>query len=1241
MKKKYFKISLLTILINFSYAKSQTSPFTNNTLQMSNIHENEGRANINIPIEKLEIKNYTLDINAIYDSKGVKVNAESGEIGQNWDLSYKGIITRKIQDKADEKKVNVTKTVYYGFFQNGTAYPKCYVLSQKNQEGLLYNLPIIKTNTEKFFNTPNPASNYVGPVSPKFNLNDYSQLSGVDKQSDLFTVIIPGKEPFSFYFDLDGNIKLNSSEKYKVEYEVDNYSFFKKFTLVDEENVHFTFDSFETVKQDSEKIVDGWLSGKGYPLKKLNSLNTPLDLPLCDPSDPAFSYYYDKVPVSWYLSKIENKYGEKIKYSYEQKKVLSINVNSKWNYSSVGYCGYTAHVNEIPVITSITNETSSLKFNYGEVRKDMLNFDNSNFSNVPRLTSISSFYGNSKRGTVAFDSDYILSNDSNGLTLQDSELAVYRRLFLKNIFFLNPAEDKVKDKYEFEYNNPQILPHKQTFKTDIWGFYKNNPDVQYHYLDNDLVFQTVSVPETQIRLYRYLDSGLNNVDRNYYSIYKRNNYIGTEEITTGADKTPVLTDLSIGLLSKLKHHGGSISYQYDSNYFTYYGTKREGPGVRIKTIEVNDGVESTFTDYSYGENNDGIGYIDSLPAFITIIKTWSGGSGYLNNGLVDSKYYVADNTILYKKIRSSKRKANINNGYTINSYSLFDPINNSTFNIGSLIYKSNRSDAYNLRCISGNCENISGQYQLDVTSTPLLVPEADMSRVNGKLLKQEIYDNNNTLLESTDYNYQLQWSQLNKIHLGGYRMVANSSRLDIGVYGGVEKYYSFNYDPQIIVTKYFYNNGIVQKTNTYTYNNERKVTELKEQIGNDITKTEFKYAYESNTALGNALRTQNRLNEIQESTITTNGGGIIKNRNIYNEFTFPTMSSANKNIIVGTKHETSIDGTNFFGSEEITKLGPNGNVIEKKYNGSIYETIIWGYKHNFPIAKVFGASYQEVMQAFNLDPNNISSFLDLDIVKKSDQDLDDLSEANFITALEDFKNKTELKAYQITTYTYDPLIGVKNIIKSFGGKESYIYDTNNRLQRILDSDNKIAKEYNYNVNNNSLITYLNVAKSQSFTTTNCSPGTIPVSGLYTVPAAKYSSLVSQVDADQKALNDINSNGQSYVNTNISCTPYVCTITPTHLANINYSSFQEASFNHIKGTLSFSFSSSGGSSPNWSDGVFIGTLDSRCRPSSHKSISVSSGSWYVSIGVGGDISVRSTSSVGSSGGTTLYFEYDKN
>jgi hypothetical protein len=72
-----------------------------------------------------------------------------------------------------------------------------------------------------------------------------------------------------------------------------------------------------------------------------------------------------------------------------------------------------------------------------------------------------------------------------------------------------------------------------------------------------------------------------------------------------------------------------------------------------------------------------------------------------------------------------------------------------------------------------------------------------------------------------------------------------------------------------------------------------------------------------------------------------------------------------------------------------------------------------------------------------------------------------------------------------------------------------------------------------NENGTCIPSYFNVAIYASFTKA-CPAGTIPSTMYYIVPEKKYSSIISQADADSKAQADVDANGQNYVNTNGTC-----------------------------------------------------------------------------------------------------------
>jgi hypothetical protein len=72
--------------------------------------------------------------------------------------------------------------------------------------------------------------------------------------------------------------------------------------------------------------------------------------------------------------------------------------------------------------------------------------------------------------------------------------------------------------------------------------------------------------------------------------------------------------------------------------------------------------------------------------------------------------------------------------------------------------------------------------------------------------------------------------------------------------------------------------------------------------------------------------------------------------------------------------------------------------------------------------------------------------------------------------------------------------------------------------------------------------YYNALQSQNFTRNNCGSGYDGSTVAYTVPAGTYSSTTSQAAADQLALDEIAANGQSYANSNGTCTLTGCNTT---------------------------------------------------------------------------------------------------
>jgi YD repeat-containing protein len=140
------------------------------------------------------------------------------------------------------------------------------------------------------------------------------------------------------------------------------------------------------------------------------------------------------------------------------------------------------------------------------------------------------------------------------------------------------------------------------------------------------------------------------------------------------------------------------------------------------------------------------------------------------------------------------------------------------------------------------------------------------------------------------------------------------------------------------------------------------------------------------------------------------------------------------------------------------------------------------------------------------------------------------------------------KNAQMTTYTYDPVIGVTSSCDPNGRISYYEYDPLGRLKAMRDADQNILKFFDYKFKIG-FITYFNAQKSGTFTKTNCSFGQIGSSVTYSVPAGIYSSQVSQAAADALAQNDVNNNGPAYANANGTCSSNV-TIQSTNFVGVS-------------------------------------------------------------------------------------------
>ena len=119
---------------------------------------------------------------------------------------------------------------------------------------------------------------------------------------------------------------------------------------------------------------------------------------------------------------------------------------------------------------------------------------------------------------------------------------------------------------------------------------------------------------------------------------------------------------------------------------------------------------------------------------------------------------------------------------------------------------------------------------------------------------------------------------------------------------------------------------------------------------------------------------------------------------------------------------------------------------------------IWGYNKTYPIAKIENATYTTV-QGFI---SNLQSLSNAD----DDRTLGYTGhEGALRQALDNLRTSPSLSGAMISTYTYDPLIGVTSMTDPRGYTMYYEYDDFNRLKLVKDQDGNILSENQYHYQN--------------------------------------------------------------------------------------------------------------------------------------------------------------------------------
>ncbi|MDQ0067703.1 hypothetical protein [Chryseobacterium lathyri] len=1023
-----------------------------------------GQPNINIPLFSVEEGGLTLDISLKYKSQGVKVNKPSNWVGHDWMLEV-GSINRTVKGmQFDELDFNNAEGVAPNN-HDGNCYPLpsgTVGVGDFQYGGLAkgFMLTHSKINsTDNSWRGLDNLVNLMAETTPK----DGGYRA--DYEPDIFNFSFFGHTGF-FFIGPDGMWKVSSKSNLKILFDKEQDMFYGLNGFKDIWGAYPATCRIKTIGRFT--IIDD----KGYKYVFGDNNVRNIEMNLRD-----FYHGVDSLPVyanSWSIVKVydsnnivlydfEHINGEHYSnYLYSNSKqyivvpkestdgnnpltTTSVHPNNTTN-STAHYSSFykASGILYIPTYPSVIRTKSGNKIDFLSIIEDNLNYfsssgntllenDPSYYNNI--LTPPHTWGSNSPTlgigdNTASFNKfkkrklTTIKLTSSTGALINDIKLThanATQRIFLYSI--------KNNEKtYVFNYDNLNLLPPLLSNKTDMWGYYNNIP-------------------------YKiHVDFGST---KTYWNNFE-NNKFGELQVNTPY--------LYYGTLKEIYWPtGGKTVLDWESNSFTtrvypksgnLVSANLPGGGARIKKITSDNTTKEFFYTNSFNEMDYNIssGILVNEPIFYDNSNKALEILGFYNNSNANPSF--PNNTY-------------IGNIMGINPKSIFEP---SDVVYSSVFEKSN--DGYTHYNFSTHFDVPDNYYPGIIPSNNTLgLTRNDLSNQRGLLLRKDFYDNSQKIIKRIDFKYIKTTNLLGRgvsydlfstsTYVNCYFCITNASPYEID--------YSDNLLSEIFTTEFFKDGRNLQYLKKYYYQNpvdpSYNLIDKIEEYPNKFDLSKFKSVkFQYATDMGTS-------SQLFSDMIAKNMIGIPLSATKYNEAQQPisrsetifAKNSTTNNLILPISTRSIKTGVIDYGSDSSvdTKVtydlyDAHGRVLQYTDASGIPTTIIWGYNKSQPIAKIVGATYNYVSTNTNIGY----------LQDASDVDVDTASENILISLLDDLRKNIAFKDYQITTYTYDPLIGITSLTNPDGLRENYKYHAQtHKLEKVIDVDSKVREEYKYHYKN--------------------------------------------------------------------------------------------------------------------------------------------------------------------------------
>lgn len=992
-----------------------------------------GQPDISIPLYTVKSGDYEIPISLKYDASGVRPNRQSGIVGQNWNMTGVGMITRQVRGIPDDAVTNINGISYDGFLKMA-------------RDG--NNL-----SREQLLNISNYYIQDYQNGGMILNINGTREFA---YEPDLFTVHLPNRTSFQFMIDNSGNIQVIGRRACSVNIDSVNIQMPQtdilrsKITIIDENGYEYVFggDVSNLEITYSPQLIYGQ-NANSYHYVELNT--------------------YSGVINAWYISSIRSPYKETIaNYTYlatpmnrntatnTDAPYLQKNMYILCGRESVSINGYPdthsvesklLSITKLSIPLNITTTNHKITYNYEipnvsfygtDISSVLTNYDGISTSYV-NTTFTGSYYRLSSINITDYNDTTNIHLNYNTITSTESQKTT-QRYYLESALINGET-------FRFSYNGPWWLPIALTKRIDMQGYFNGTSTTLMPNLTNAPIDWNVNLN------FAHRATNPNYVD---YGVLKSITY------PTGGSSSFEYEAHQYG--TKVKRNNDGTLGEYFSSETNHVG------GLRIHKISNSDG---TVTEYMYTDNGISSGVFHDTGVYAYYF-TYS--SGYY------TQYGVYVNSI--------SQQVDLGENYI--GYSVIDEFKKKT-NTAESIHKQYKYTTIlsnpDLINISGNNTSILTNSIDDATKfsaqmNQLLVYSSKCTE-RGLLIQENTFLGNN-LIKQINNQYRHSQSLASQFIVGA-KIVFNG--YDFGAANSYATYLS-DYDTIVSTTRTLAGSTWIEEksiterggmTASRPHNLVTKQTKITSKGDSSYTifKRPLDYgtltAYSGETAKGiYYLQQQNRVSPIiEEATFlekTASGSTstyliestITDYRHEYNSPTPKYIYKTKLTAPLPSSQYTmsNVSGNSFNYQSDIFSThvsfdmyNPTGKLLQLTDQAGVSTSYIWGYRNQKLLAIVEGEKYTYFSNFWGGGQGAM-------IMNYRGEDRFPTSE--YLQSVNNLRNQISVP---ITTYTHSPLFGVTSITSPTGLTTYYDYYPSGELKseyRYGENGHKqILKAYDY------------------------------------------------------------------------------------------------------------------------------------------------------------------------------------